>query len=96
MTITAQKTLTITTGDGVAYEVDKMSPAIKEMVMMMDEFRQEEMDAHVRLVMAKGAIRDVQAQLLNTIQQERAEAEQKAAAMGIIPTPAATEGDDDE
>jgi hypothetical protein len=71
-----------------------MSPAIKDMVMMMDEFRQEEMDAHVRLVMAKGAIRDVQTQLLNTIQQERAEAEQKAAAMGIIPTPTAPTADE--
>lgn len=84
MTITVQKTLSIT-ADGLAYEVEKMSPAIKDMVVMMDEFRQQEMDAHVQLTMARGAIRDVQTQLLATIQQERAEAEQKAIAMGIVP-----------
>lgn len=85
MTITVQKTLSIT-ADGLAYEVEKMSPAIKDMVVMMDEFRQQEMDAHVQLTMARGAIRDVQTQLLATIQQERAEAEQKAIAMGIVPS----------
>jgi hypothetical protein len=95
MALTAQKTLSIT-ADGVVYDVERMSQPIKDMVTMMDEFRQQEMDAHVRLTMARGAIRDVQNQLLSTIQQERAEAEQKAAAMGIIPTVAPEEATQDE
>jgi hypothetical protein len=99
MTVKAPKTTALTTPDGNVYEVAKMSPAIQELVTYLDEFKQEEMDAHVRLQMAQAAIRDVQTQLLNSIQRERAEAEQKAAAMGIIPaTPAevAGEGESDE
>lgn len=95
MALTAQKTLSIT-ADGVVYEVERMSQPIKDMVTMMDEFRQQEMDAHVQLTMARGAIRDVQTQLLATIQQERQEAEQKAIAMGIVPAESTAKGEENE
>ena len=82
MTIQVQKTVSIT-ADEILYDVEKMSQPIKDMITMLDEFRQQEMDAHVTLTMARGAIRDVQNQLLATIRQEREEVEARAAALGI-------------
>lgn len=85
MAIQIQKTISIT-ADDFLYEVEKMSQPIKDMVAMLDEFRQQEMDAHVLLTMARGAIRDVQSQLLLAIRKEREEVEQRAAALGITNT----------
>jgi hypothetical protein len=96
MAITVQKTLSLTTGDGNVFQVENMSQPIRDMVVMMDEFRQQEMDANVHLTMVRGALRDIQNQILLTIQQERAELEKRAEALGLIP-PAApdVEGEND-
>lgn len=78
MTIPVQKTVSLT-ADGIAYDVEYMSPPVKEMVLIMDDFRQQEMDASIHLTMIRGALRDLQNQLLATIQQEQRDRETAAA-----------------
>jgi hypothetical protein len=66
MTIAISKTQTITAQDTV-FQVSSMSPEIQNMVAIMDEFRQQEMDTSITLTMIRGAIRDVQNQILIAI-----------------------------
>ena len=87
MSIPVQKTITVTV-DETIYTVEKMSQPVRDMIVIMDEWRQQEMDVSVELTMVRGALRDLQNQLLTTIRNERAEAIEKAQAMGIIPTEA--------
>lgn len=96
MTIPVQKTLTITVDDGV-YTVEKMSSHIKETVVLMDAWRQREVDASVELSMVRAALRDIQNQLLVMIRKEREEAMAKAQAMGLVaqPQPANDSGEND-
>lgn len=84
MTIPIQKTLTVTVDDAI-YTVEKMSPQIKDMIALMDEWRQREVDMNVELAMVRGALRDIQNQLLLAIRKEREEAIARAQAMGIVP-----------
>jgi hypothetical protein len=84
MTIPVQKTLTVTVDDAL-YQVDKMSPQVKDMIALMDEWRQKEVDLNVDLAMVRGALRDVQNQLLVSIRKDREEALERAKAMGVIP-----------
>jgi coenzyme F420-reducing hydrogenase gamma subunit len=90
MAIPVQKTLTVTVDDAV-YTVEKMSQPIRDMITLMDEWRQREMDVSVELTLVRGAIRDVQNQMLVAIRKDREEAMAKAQAMGIIPSPEPTQ-----
>lgn len=71
--------------DNSMYEVSKMSPNVQQMVVFLDEWRQKEVDVNSELLMIRGALRDLQNTLLQTIQRDRAEALAKAEAMGILP-----------
>lgn len=77
MTIPVQPTLTINV-DGAVFEVAKMSSDVQQLVRYFDEFRQREMDLTTDIVMVRGALRDMQNTLLQTIQAERVAAQQKA------------------
>lgn len=78
MTIPVQPTLTINV-DGAVFEVAKMSADVQQLVRYFDEFRQREVDLTTDLVMVRGALRDMQNTLLQTIQVERLAAMQKTA-----------------
>lgn len=93
MFLKIEPTTTITV-DNVVFDVSKMSAEVQQMVAYFDAWRQEEIDLTSRVLMTRGALRDLQNSLLETIQKERAEALKKAEALGIIPnndaeTPAA-------
>lgn len=75
------KTLNI---DNTPYVVEKMSPQLQQMVALMDEWRQEEVDASTKLTMVRSALQNLQNSIYNTISEERNQAMQKAKAMGLI------------
>lgn len=83
-----QATTTITVDEQV-FAVDKMSAKIQQMIAMMDEWRQEEADLTVKLTMVRSALRDIQNNIYNTLQAEKAEAAEKARAMNVAPDTAA-------
>lgn len=85
-----QTTTTINVDDN-AYEVAKMSPEIQQMIAYMDEWRQEEVDVSSKLLMVRGALRDIQNAIAATVRDERAEAERRAEAMGVGKKAEATE-----
>lgn len=66
-----QPTTTITIDDAV-FEVASMSEAVQQMVQYLDDWRQKEVEAMSQLMMVRGALRDIQNNLLATIQSERA------------------------
>jgi hypothetical protein len=88
-----QPTLTVNV-DESTFQVDRMSPEVQQMIAYFDDWRQKEADATSELLMIRGALKDIQATLLETIQKDRADALKKAEALGIIPasteTPAVT------
>jgi aryl carrier-like protein len=69
-----QETVTVTI-DEQSYEVAALSDGAKQMIAMMDEWRQKEADVTSDLLMARAAIRDIQNTLLATIKAEVAPAE---------------------
>ena len=79
-----QPTLTIAI-DQAVYEVAKMSQQVQQMVAYLDDWRQKEVDLSSELLLTRSGIREMQNQLLTGIQQERAEAQKKAEALGLIP-----------
>lgn len=90
-----QPTLTINVDDAV-FQVDKMSPGVQSMIAYFDDWRQKEANTTSELLMIRAALKDIQASLLETIQQERAEALKKAEALGIIPPSTETSDDTTE
>lgn len=72
--------------DGSVYEVSKMSPDVQQMISLLDDWRQEEADYTSKILMARGALKDLQQTLLSTIQAERKAALEKAEALGLIPS----------
>lgn len=82
------QTTSITIDESV-YEVAKMSQEVQQMVTYLDEWRQKEADLSSDLLMTRAALRDLQNTLLETIQRERAEAQSKAEALGIVAAPTA-------
>ena len=68
--IAIQPTLTINV-DGVIFEVSKMSTEVQQQIQYLDEWRQREMDISSDLLMVRGALRNLQDNLLVTIQKER-------------------------
>lgn len=83
-----QPTTTISIDDQV-FEVANMSSNVQQMVAYLDDWRQAEADATSQLLMARGALRDLQNTLLSTIQQEQAEGQ--PAPEEVAPAEAAAE-----
>lgn len=69
------KTLTI---DGVTFAVDKMSPQLQQLVVMMDDWRQREADLMSENTMVKAALRGVQNDIYAIVTKERQAAMEKA------------------
>jgi cell division septum initiation protein DivIVA len=70
MTITVQPTTTITV-DGAAYSVDQMSSDVKQLIVYLDEWRQQETDLTTQILMVRAALRDIQNSLVQTLQAEK-------------------------
>lgn len=79
-----QETTSVTI-DEQTYQVADLSDNVKQMIGLMDEWRQEDADLTNKVLMVRAAIRDIQNTLLTTIKQEVAE----KAAEGQPETPAA-------
>lgn len=75
------KTLNI---DNTPYAVEKMSPQLQQLVALMDEWRQEEVDASTKLTMIRSALQNLQNSIYTTVNEERNQAMAKAKAMGLI------------
>lgn len=69
-----QETVTITFDEEVI-AVEQASAQIKEMVQIMDEWRQQEMDAGVLLTMIRAAMRDIQNNIVMTFRKEKESAQ---------------------
>lgn len=74
-----QETITVTIDDK-SYEVAQLSDNVKQMIGLMDEWRQKEADLTSDLLMARAALRDIQNTLLNAIKAETAPAAETPAA----------------
>jgi hypothetical protein len=72
--VQVQPTTTISIDDTV-FEVTSMSPEIQQMVQYLDDWRQKEADTTSELLMARGALRDLQNTLLQAIKAATAPAE---------------------
>lgn len=81
-----QKTVTITV-DETTFEVANMSAEIQQLVVYLDEWRQEEADQTSALLKTRAALHDIQNTMLTTIQQEQAAAAE-AAAQPAVEAPA--------
>lgn len=90
-----QPTLTITL-DNQSLEVSKLSSDVQQMVAYLDDWRQEEVDLSSRLLMTRGALRDLQNALAAQVQKELKDAKEKAEALGLIPSADVTNGAPDE
>lgn len=66
-----QNTLTITIDDAV-YDVASTSDEVKNLVMYMDEWRQNEADLTSDLLKTRAAIQHIQNELLAALNKERA------------------------
>jgi vacuolar-type H+-ATPase subunit F/Vma7 len=82
-----QQTLSITIDD-TTFEVAGMSEQIKQMVELMDDWRQQESDVSGQLILVRSAIRDIQNSLLTQIRQDQ----EAAAAPAVVEVPAAPTG----
>ena len=71
--------------DGSIYDVSKMSPDVQQMMVLLDDWRQEEADLTGKILMVRSALKDLQQTLLTTIQAERKAALERAEALGLIP-----------
>ena len=80
-----QQTTTITI-DTNTFEVASMSANVQQLVVYLDEWRQEEADQTSALLKTRAALNDIQATLLATIQDEAKAAQ--AAAVQEAPAPA--------
>lgn len=87
---TVQKTVTITV-DNTTYEVANMSADIQQLVVYLDEWRQEEADQTSALLKTRAALNDIQNTMLTTIQNERAaQAEPAPEVVDVVETKAKT------
>ena len=83
-----QQTTTITI-DQTTFEVARMSQNVQQLVVYLDEWRQEEADQTSALLKTRAALNDIQNTLLSTIQEEVAATQ--AAAQQTAPAPAPTQ-----
>ena len=74
MSIEIQKTLTITIDDAV-YDVADTSEEVQQMIVYLDEWRQNEADEAAGLLKTRAALREIQNMILAQIQKEAEEAE---------------------
>lgn len=72
-----QETLTLTV-DGVQYNVAEQSDEIKQMVVYLDEWRQDEADEATMLIKTRAAIRDLQNTIVQQLQKEKTKANEAA------------------
>lgn len=79
-----QPTTTITL-DGQSFEISKLSAEVQQMIAYLDDWRQEEVDLSSKLLMVRGALRDLQNALSETVQKEITDARQKAQDLGLLP-----------
>ena len=79
---TISKTLTLTADDTV-YSVADMSQPLRDMVALMDEWRQRELDLSMEVTMVRGALRDIQTQMLLGIRQEQKEKHEQATQQSV-------------
>lgn len=80
----AQQTTSLTIDDAV-FAVDKMNPAIQQMVAFMDVWRQQEIDLKIELAKTTAALRDIQNNIYVAVKKEREDAMKKARDLGIVP-----------
>ena len=82
-----QKLLPTTTVniDDAVFEVASMSPNVQSMIQYLDSWRQKEADLTSDLLMVRGALKDLQNQLLVQIQEERATAAAEAESVSDDP-----------
>jgi hypothetical protein len=73
-----QPTTTISIDDKVL-DVTSMSPEIQQMVQYLDDWRQRELDTTSELLMIRGAMRDIQNTLLQSIQKAQTASAEKEA-----------------
>lgn len=69
MTIAIQKTLTITIDDQV-YTVADLSEETKQLVVYLDDWRQDETDQTSALLKTRAGLRDIQNMILAQIQKD--------------------------
>jgi len=69
MSIEIQKTLTITIDDAV-YDVADTSEEVQQMIVYLDEWRQNEADEAASLLKTRAALREIQNMILAQIQKE--------------------------
>lgn len=69
--VQVQPTTTISIDD-TTLNVADLTPEIQQMVQYLDDWRQKEADVTSELLMARGALRDIQATLLQAIQAAQA------------------------
>lgn len=74
-----QETVTVTI-DEQSFEVANLSDNVKQMISLMDDWRQRDADLASELLMVRAALRDIQNTLLTTIKAETAPAETEAPA----------------
>ena len=75
MSIQIQKTLTITIDEAV-YDVADASEEVQQMVVYLDEWRQNEADEAAALLKTRAALRELQNMILAQIQKEQEPAEE--------------------
>jgi hypothetical protein len=73
------KSTTITV-DEIVYAVEQLSPNVKPLVLLMDDWRQKDADCASNLAMIRAALRDLQNNIVLTLRKERADATAAAAA----------------
>lgn len=71
--------------DDQTYEVERMSDNVKQMVALLDDWRQQEVDTTSSLLMIRAALKDLQNSLFTTITEERESAAKAAADLGLLP-----------
>lgn len=79
-----QPTTTITIDEAV-FEVSSMSPQVQSMIQYLDDWRQKEVEATSSLLVVRGALANLQNELLAVIQKERADAAAAAEASAADP-----------
>lgn len=74
-----QETVTVTI-DETPYDVAALGDAAKQMIVLMDEWRQKEADLTSEILMTRAALRDIQNTLLATIKESVADEAPEVAA----------------
>lgn len=71
--------------DGQKYEVARMSQPVRDMIALLDDWRQYEADRSSELSMSQAALLQLQSRLQATLLAERESATKAAEALGLLP-----------